>query len=170
MRAYHPQPTVAQHAFPESRIPPVRHSRRKKDTRRSKSGMGLICSFSGWVLSPNERRAIHLYGGIYKHFMFTWASQVAFSGKESICKQVTQIRSLGWENPLEKEMETHSSILAWRFPRTEEPCGLQSMGSQKIGHDWSHLAHFLVHLIFSTVRLSLDFAALFIDEKTEFWD
>ena len=110
MRAYHPQPTVAQHAFPESRIPPVRHSRRKKDTRHSKSGMGLICSFSGWVLSPNERRAINLYGGIYKHFMFTWASLVAFSGKESICKQVTQIWSLGWENPLEKEMETHSSI------------------------------------------------------------
>ena len=42
--------------------------------------------------------------------MFTWASLVAFSGKESICKQVTQIWSLGWENPLEKEMETHSSI------------------------------------------------------------
>ena len=47
----------------------------------------------------------------------------------------TQVRSLGGEDPLEKEMETHSSILAWRIPWTEEPGGLQSMGSQRIGHD-----------------------------------
>ena len=42
----------------------------------------------------------------------------------------TQVRSLGWEDPLEKEMATHSSILAWRIPWTEEPGGLQSTGSQ----------------------------------------
>ena len=47
----------------------------------------------------------------------------------------TQVRSLGRENPLEKEMATHSSILAWEIPRTEEPGGLQSMGSQRVGHD-----------------------------------
>ena len=47
----------------------------------------------------------------------------------------TQVRSLGGEDPLEKEMETHSSILAWRIPWPEEPGGLQSMGSQRIGHD-----------------------------------
>ena len=41
-----------------------------------------------------------------------------------------RVRSLGWEDPLEKEVETHSSILVWRIPRTEEPGGLQSMGSQ----------------------------------------
>ena len=44
--------------------------------------------------------------------------------------QVTQVQSLGWEDLLEKEMATHSSILAWRIPWTEEPGGLQSMGSQ----------------------------------------
>ena len=44
----------------------------------------------------------------------------------------TQVRSLGWEDPLEKEMATHSSILAWRIPWTEEPGGLQSMGSQRV--------------------------------------
>ena len=55
--------------------------------------------------------------------------------------QETQVRSLGWEDPLEKEMATHSSILAWRIPWTEEPGGLQSMGSQMVGHDWSDLAH-----------------------------
>ena len=47
----------------------------------------------------------------------------------------TQVQSLGWEDPLEKEMATHSSILAWRIPWTEEPDGLQSMGSQRVGHD-----------------------------------
>ena len=49
--------------------------------------------------------------------------------------QETWVRSLGQEDPLEKEMATHSSILAWRIPWTEEPGGLQSMGSQKVGHE-----------------------------------
>ena len=49
--------------------------------------------------------------------------------------QETQIRNLGWEDPLEKEMATHSSILAWRTSGTEEPGGLQSTGSQRVGHD-----------------------------------
>ena len=47
----------------------------------------------------------------------------------------TWIRSLGQEDPLEKEMSTHSSILAWRIPWAEEPGGLRSMGSQRVGHD-----------------------------------
>ena len=45
--------------------------------------------------------------------------------------QKTQVQSLGWEDPLEKEMATHSSILAWRIPWTEEPGGLESMGSER---------------------------------------
>ena len=49
--------------------------------------------------------------------------------------QETQVQSLGWEDPLEKEMATHSSILGWRTPWTEKPGGLQSMGSQRVGHD-----------------------------------
>ena len=47
----------------------------------------------------------------------------------------TQVQSLGWEDPLEKEMATLSNILAWRIPETEEPGGLQSLGSQRVGHD-----------------------------------
>ena len=47
----------------------------------------------------------------------------------------TWVRSLGWEDPLEKEMATHSSILAWRIPWTGEPDGLQSTGSQIVRHD-----------------------------------
>ena len=50
--------------------------------------------------------------------------------------QETQVQSLGWEVPLEKEMATHSSILAWKIPWIEEPgYSLQSMGSQRVGHD-----------------------------------
>ena len=47
----------------------------------------------------------------------------------------TWVHSLGWEEPLEEGMATHSSILSWRVPRTEEPGRLQSMGLQRIGHD-----------------------------------
>ena len=49
--------------------------------------------------------------------------------------QVMQVQSLGWEDPLEEEMATHSSILAWEIPRTEEPGELLSMGLQRVGHD-----------------------------------
>ena len=49
--------------------------------------------------------------------------------------QETQVPSLGWEDPLEKEMATHSSILAWRISWTEESGRLQSTGSQRVGHD-----------------------------------
>ena len=49
--------------------------------------------------------------------------------------QETQVRSLGWEDTLEKEMATHSSVLAWRIPSTAEPGGLPSMGSHRVRHD-----------------------------------
>ena len=49
--------------------------------------------------------------------------------------QKTQVQSLGWEDPLEKGMATHSSILAWKIPWTEDPYRLQSMGSQRVRHD-----------------------------------
>ena len=56
-------------------------------------------------------------------------------GKESAGVQETWVRSQGWEDPLEKRMAAHSSILARRIPWTEEPGRLQSMGSQGVGHD-----------------------------------
>ena len=55
--------------------------------------------------------------------------------KESTYNQESWIRSLGWEDLLEKGMAIHSSILAWRIPWTEEPSGLQSLGLQRIGHN-----------------------------------
>ena len=52
-----------------------------------------------------------------------------------------RVQSLGWEDPLEEGMATHSSILAWGTPWTEDPGGPQSMGFQTAGHDWNFLAH-----------------------------
>ena len=57
--------------------------------------------------------------------------------KNLAAMQETWVPSLGREDPLEKGMATHSSILAWRSPWTEEPGGLQSMGLQRVGHDWA---------------------------------
>ena len=54
--------------------------------------------------------------------------------------QETQVQSLGWDNPLKKGLATHSSILAWKVLWTEKPGRLQSLGSQRVGHDWSDLA------------------------------
>ena len=55
--------------------------------------------------------------------------------KNLLAMKETWVQSLGQEDPLEKGMATHSSILAWRIPWTEEPGGLQSMGLQRVGHD-----------------------------------
>ena len=66
--------------------------------------------------------------------------------KNKTVMQETQARSLGWEDPLEKEMATNSSILAWRIPWTEEPDGLGSMGSQRVGHDWATSLIFTLHI------------------------
>ena len=55
--------------------------------------------------------------------------------KNPSAMQETQVQSPRWEDPLKKETTTQSSILAWRIPQTEEPGGLQSMGSQRAGHD-----------------------------------
>ena len=60
-----------------------------------------------------------------------WASLVAQTVKRLSAMRETRVQSLGWEDALEKEMATHSSILAWRIPWAEEPGGLQSTGSQR---------------------------------------
>ena len=62
-------------------------------------------------------------------------SQINKEEKNLAAMQEMQVLFLGWEDPLEKEMATHSNILAWRIPWTEEPGGLQLMGSQRVRHD-----------------------------------
>ena len=81
--------------------------------------------------SVKEYRITDLITRLYK----ARASLVAQRLKRLPGMRETRVRSLGWENPLEKEMATHSSTLAWRIPWREEPGRLQSMGSQRVGHD-----------------------------------
>ena len=65
----------------------------------------------------------------------TRTSQVAQTVKRLPIMQETWVQSLGWENPLEKEMATHSSTLAWKIPWTEDPGEPQSIKSKRVGHD-----------------------------------
>ena len=69
------------------------------------------------------------------HSWILGASIIAQMVKNLPAMQETQIQSLGQEDPLEKGMATHSSILAWRIPGKEEPGGLLSMGSHRVGHE-----------------------------------
>ena len=74
-----------------------------------------------------------------------WASLVAQRLKRLPPMWETQVRSLGWEDPLEKEMVTHSTTLAWRIPWTEEPGRLQSTGSQRV--DTTERLHSLTYYV-----------------------
>ena len=70
---------------------------------------------------------------ITTRYFLIWAQIPGGSdGKQSSCNEGDQVRSLGWEDLLEKGVATHSSILAWEIPRTEEAGGLRSMGSPKV--------------------------------------
>ena len=71
----------------------------------------------------------------YGAFQYTPHFQVAQMVKRLHAMRETWVQSLGWEDPLEKKMATHSSMLAWKIPWTEEPGRLQSMGLQRVRHD-----------------------------------
>ena len=85
---------------------------------------GDTSSIPGSEMSPGE--------GIGYPLQYSWASLVAQVVKNPPAMQETWVQSLGWEDPLEKGIATHSSILAWRIPWTEEPGRLQSMGLQRV--------------------------------------
>ena len=78
-------------------------------------------------LRPEPKKLLPIY--------FIWVSLVVQTVKNPPAIWEKQVQSLGWEDPLEEAMATHSSILAWRIPWTEEPGGLQSMGSQRVRHN-----------------------------------
>ena len=78
--------------------------------------------------------------------VLTMTSLVAQTVKRLPTMRETRVQSLGREDPLKKEIATHSSTLAWKIPWTEEPGRLQSMGSQRIGHDWATSFHFKVRV------------------------
>ena len=81
------------------------------------------------------------------------ASLVAQSVKHLLAMRETWVRSLGREDPLEKDMVTHSSTLAWKIPWTEEPGRLQSMGSQRVGHAWAtSFSLFTFHTLYALLN------------------
>ena len=88
----------------------------------------------------------------------SWVSQAVLVVKNLPVQETkeTQVRSLGWVDPLEKEMASHSSILAWRIPQTEKPAGLQSIGSQRVIHDWRDLGPCIGHLSWTMFPASMN--------------
>ena len=85
---------------------------------------------------------------IWRHIIR--ASLVVQMVKNLPAMQETRVRSLGWEDPLEKEMAVHSSTLAWKIPWTEEPDRPQSRGLQRVGHDQVTSLHFNLEIISET--------------------
>ena len=107
--------------------------------------VSVLCFVSRCFLekSPKIRISIFFRGHWPAMLMSPKASQMALVVKNHLPMQETketQVQSLSWEDALEKGMVTHSSILAWRIPWTEEPGGLQPIESKRVGHDWSNLA------------------------------
>ena len=95
--------------------------------------MYFLIPFTYFAQTPNLSS---LFGETIEHHV--WASLMAQWVENPPAMQETeetQVRSLGQEDSLEKEMATHSSVLAWKIPWTEEPGGLQSMGPQRVRHD-----------------------------------
>ena len=92
----------------------------------------MLLSKTAWNPTAFARSAVPVY-----NWLVLTSSLVAHMVKRLPIMRETQVQSLGWEDLLEREMATHSSILAWKIPWTEEPGRLHSMGLQRVGHDWA---------------------------------
>ena len=84
---------------------------------------------------PGGKKQLYFFSDLLNRYLIFLASLVAQTVKHLPTMWETWVQSLGQEDLLEKEMAPHSSILAWKIPWTEEPGGLQSKGSQRVGHD-----------------------------------
>ena len=106
-------------------------------TVKVRSRVGLRCRELGINLNviPDTYDTVGIWWSMFfgPHLILNFQLSV----KNLPVMQEAQVRSLSQEDPLEKEMAAHSSILAWKIPWTEEPGRLQSMGSQRVGHDWA---------------------------------
>ena len=96
--------------------------------RQSACNAGNLGSILGSGKPPGE--------GIGYPLQCSVTSLLAQMVKNPPAMQETWVRSLGWEDPLEEGLATHSSVLAWRIPWTEEPGRMQSVGSHRVRHDW----------------------------------
>ena len=116
----------------------------------------MICNGTNHlVLSVGRKGKRSIYWALVWQIHDYQNYDACYGGKTSLVAQTvnhlpimqeTWVRSLGREDPLEKEMATHSSTLAWKIPWTEEPGELQSMGSQWIKHDWATSLYFLTFM------------------------
>ena len=136
------KPNLHGSGFPDSSI--------GKESARNTGDLGSI---PGLGRSPGEGNSYPLqYSGLDNSMdcigrgvakSRTWLSNFHFhfhvgqTVKNLPVIQETPLRSLGWDSPLENGMGIHSSIFAWKIPWTEEPVGLQFMGSQRVGHNWA---------------------------------
>ena len=112
---------------------------------------------------PNKA-GVHYWYFPAQAFYDSLTTSVAQSVKNLPTIQKTWVWSLGWNDPwVEKVMATHSSILAWRTPWTEEPSGLQSMGSQRVGHDW-------VTSTFTSTTGTLSSSTRKVGRSVKFWE
>ena len=93
------------------------------------------------------------YSNLYT-ILLIWLPLVAQTVKRLSTMRETWVQALGWEDPLEKEMTIHSSTIAWKIPWTEEPGRLQSIGSQRVGHDWATSLHFFCFILFNSLGRS----------------
>ena len=109
------------------------------------SSLLLRCYSSQTLLVDTNRGCISLC---------IWGFPLSTSGKEPACQCIRHKR-YGFDPWVRRGMATHSRILAWRIPWAEEPCGLQSIGSQRVRHDWSNLACMHSSLIHSHTHLYL---------------
>ena len=101
----------------------------------SASGSDSVRHTQPIILIKGELQVPHVARSTQKRDAIIIAFPMAHTVKNLPLMQETRVRSVGQEDPLVKGMATHSSILAWRIPQTEEPGRLQSMGSQEVGHD-----------------------------------
>jgi len=111
----------------------------------SSAGKGSACNVGDPSLIPWSGRSPGEELGY--PLQYSWTSPVAQVVKNPPAMRETWVQSLGWEDPLEEGMTTHSSILAWRIQWSEEPGGLQSIGLQRAGRDWvtKHSAQYTRH-------------------------
>ena len=98
---------------------------------------GIVIPHSSWNKNWSSEMGNRWYGICKKRLWFILGPLVVQTVKNLPAVRETLVRSLGPEDPLENAMATHSSILAWRIPWTEEPGGPQTMGSQRVGHAWA---------------------------------
>ena len=99
-----------------------------------------------WLSNLGQGSSCHL-----KVWLPSWLSSKVIY----LPMQETQVQSLGREDPLEKEMATHSRVLAWRIPWTDEPGGLQSIGSQRAGHDLATKQQQHIEIAINTVAIKM---------------